>query len=160
MTIDTSLREQLGRLLAWEDAHAGFDSAIKDIPAAHRATVPNGLPYSAWQLIEHLRITQHDILDFCVNPDYKEMRWPDDYWPANPVPPDARAWTGALDGYRRDLAKVQKLAKDPSTDLFATIPHGSGQTYLREILLVADHAAYHVGQIVIVRRMLGAWEKS
>ena len=87
------------------------------------------------------------------------MRWPDDYWPANPTPTDALAWTAALDGYRRDLAKVQKLAKDPSTDLFATIPHGSGQTYLREILLVADHAAYHVGQIVIVRRLLGAWDK-
>jgi uncharacterized damage-inducible protein DinB len=156
---DAALRTHVTKLLAWHDAHVDFDTAVADLPEDLRGRVPRGAPYSIWQLVEHLRLAQHDILDFCVNPHYKEMRWPEDYWPADPAPTDARAWTAALDGYRRDLATVQKLAKDPSTDLFATIPHGSGQTYLREILLVADHAAYHVGQIVIVRRLLGAWEK-
>ena len=157
MTIDTSLREHLGRLLAWEDAHAGFDSAIKDLPPAHRATVPKGLPYSAWQLIEHLRITQHDILDFCVNADYKEKEWPRDYWPASAEPPSAKAWDESVRQYRGDRQKLQELAADPAIDLAATIPHGTGQTYLRELLLVADHTSYHVGQLVLLRRLLGDW---
>jgi DinB superfamily len=156
---DAALRAHLTKLLAWHDAHVDFDAAVSDLPAALRGRVPPGAPYSIWQLVEHLRLAQHDILDFCVNPDYKEMRWPDDYWPADPAPPDDRAWSGALDRYQRDLATVQKLAADPAIDLCSTIPHGSGQTYLREILLVADHAAYHIGQIVIVRRLLGAWDK-
>jgi hypothetical protein len=157
---DTSLRTHLTNQLSWHDAHVDFETAVADLPESLRGRVPRGAPYSVWQLVEHLRIAQHDILDFCINPHYKEMRWPDDYWPPDPAPPDDRAWAAALDGYRRDLGKVQQLAKNTSVDLFAAIPHGSGQTYLREILLVADHAAYHVGQIVIVRRMLGAWEKS
>jgi uncharacterized damage-inducible protein DinB len=157
MTIDTSLREHLGRLLAWEDAHAGFDSAIKDLSAAHRGTVPRGLPYSAWQLIEHLRITQHDILDFCVNADYKEKEWPRDYWPASAEPPSAKAWDESVRQYRGDRQKLQELAADPAIDLAATIPHGTGQTYLRELLLVADHTSYHVGQLVLLRRLLGDW---
>lgn len=157
---DASLRTHLEKLLSWHDAHVDFETAVSDLSEELRGRVPRGAPYSIWQLVEHLRIAQHDILDFCVNAHYKEKRWPDDYWPSDPAPPDSRAWTAALDSYRRDLGKVQDLAKDTSIDLFARIPHGSGQTYLREILLVADHAAYHVGQIVIVRRMLGAWEKS
>ena len=156
---DASLRAHLTKLLAWHDAHVDFDTAVADLSTELRGRIPRGSPYSIWQLVEHLRIAQHDILDFCVNPHYKEMHWPDDYWPSDPAPVDDRAWTTSLDHYRRDLAKVQQLAENTAIDLFATIPHGSGQTYLREILLVADHAAYHVGQIVIVRRLLGAWEK-
>jgi hypothetical protein len=155
---DAALRTHLASLLSWHDAHADFDTAVADLPDDLRGRVPRGAPYSIWQLVEHLRIAQHDILDFCVNPRYTEMQWPDDYWPSDPAPPDGRAWTKSLEGYRRDLAGVQKLAGDPAIDLSAKIPHGSGQSYLREILLVADHAAYHVGQIVIVRRLLGAWE--
>lgn len=147
----------LARLLNWEDAHVGFEKAVADVPPALRGVVPEGLPYSVWQLVEHLRIAQSDILDFCVNPKYEEKKWPDDYWPS-PAPPTSAAWDEAIAGYRRDREGLQQLAGDPTVDLFARIPHGTGQTYLRELLLVADHNAYHIGQIVIVRRRLGVWQ--
>jgi hypothetical protein len=105
-----------------------------------------------------MRIAQHDILDFCVNPRYREMTWPDDYWPRSPVPPNAAAWTGSLARFRRDRKAMRRLAADRRVDLSAAIPHGDGQTYLRELLLVADHNAYHVAQIVDVRRALGIWQ--
>jgi uncharacterized damage-inducible protein DinB len=151
------LRTQLSRYLDWREAHADFDAAIDGIPADKRGAVPAGLPHSAWQLLEHLRIAQHDILDFCVNADYRDMKWPDDYWPADPAPPSAAAWDDSVAAYRRDRQALQRLAEDRDIDLFAKIPHGSGQTYLREILLVVDHASYHIGQIVLVRRLLGVW---
>ena len=151
------LRDQLVHYLDWHDAHADFDTAVKAIPAELRGAVPAGLPYSVWQLLEHLRLAQHDILDFCVNPSYQEMTWPDDYWPATASPPSEAAWDESIAAYRRDREAMQRLAGDPAIDLFAAIPHGSGQTYLREILLVVDHAAYHIGQIVLVRRLLGNW---
>jgi len=153
----SALRELLRRQLAWEDAHAGFEHALAGLPEELRGRVPPGLPYSAWQLLEHLRRTQHDILDFCVNPDYAERAWPDDYWPPTPAPPDARAWDESVKAYQADRAALGALAVDPAVDLFAPIPHGSGQTCLRELLLAADHAAYHVGELVAVRRLLGAW---
>lgn len=152
------LRLHVAKLLDWQDAHVPYDRVVDGVPAALRGRVPDGAPHSLWQLVEHLRLAQHDILDFCLNPKYTELRWPDDYWPSSPEPPDARAWKGSIAAYRRDLGALQRLARDPAIDLFATIPHGSGQTYLREILLVADHTAYHVGQMVIVRRLLGIWE--
>jgi uncharacterized damage-inducible protein DinB len=151
------LREQLAKVLDWHDAHVAFDAAVDGIGPAHRGVVPEGMAHSAWQLIEHLRIAQHDILDFCLNAGYKEMKWPDDYWPVDPQPPSEAAWDEAVAGYVRDRDAVKRLTCDPKIDLAATIPHGSGQTYLREILLVADHAAYHVGQIVVLRRLLGIW---
>jgi uncharacterized damage-inducible protein DinB len=155
--VEGALREQLGRLLDWHEAHADFDAAVADLPEAARGRVPHGAPHSAWQLLEHIRITQHDILDFCINAAYEEMSWPDDYWPAQPKPADAAAWDQAIVAVRRDRKALQALIADPAVDLFATIPHGHGQTILREILLVADHTAYHVGQLVIVRRLLGNW---
>ena len=151
------LRAHLVKLLDWQDAHVDLARAVDGVPPALRGRVPAGATHSLWQLVEHLRLAQHDILDFCVNPEYREMRWPDDYWPADPEPPDADAWDASLAGYRRDLDAVKKLVRDPAVDPFATIPHGSGQTYLREILLIADHTAYHVGQMVLVRRLLGEW---
>jgi hypothetical protein len=151
------LREQLARFLDWRDAHADFDSAVEGLPADLRGAVPPGAPHSPWQIVEHLRIAQQDILDFCLNPSYREMAWPDDYWPPGPVPPTPGAWEESLAAYRRDRKALQQLALDAGTDLFATIPHGAGQTYIRELLLVADHAAYHIGQLVLVRRLLGAW---
>jgi len=157
MTDHTALRAQLAHFLDWHEAHATFDAAVDGIPAALRGTVPSGLPHSAWQILEHLRITQHDILDFCRNPSYREIAWPDDYWPSSPVPPAESAWEASLTAYRQDREALQQLARDPKTDLFASIPHGSGQTYLRELLLVVDHAAYHIGQLVLVRRLLGVW---
>ncbi|HET7217695.1 MAG TPA: DinB family protein [Vicinamibacterales bacterium] len=154
---ETAIREQLSRLLSWEDAHAGFEAAVDGIPPELRGKQPAGLPYSPWQLLEHLRITQHDILNFCVNAKYEEMAWPDDYWPKAAAPPHPTAWDESVKQFQRDRQAVQALAHDASTDLNAKIPHGSGQTYLREIVLVADHTAYHVGQLILVRRLLGIW---
>jgi hypothetical protein len=152
------IREHLVKLLSWEDAHVGFDSAVADIPASLRGTAPASLPYSPWQLIEHLRITQHDILDFCRNAGYQEMSWPRDYWPPQPTPPSPSAWDRSIEQFRRDRTELEALARDPGIDLAARIPHGTGQTYLRELLLAADHAAYHIGELIVVRRLLGAWK--
>lgn len=151
------LRAQLAQFLEWHEAHTDYDAAVDGIPPGLRGAVPPGLPHSAWQLIEHLRIAEEDILDFCVNPQYDERTWPDDYWPVAPAPPTDAAWDDSVAAYRRARKAMQQLARDPDVDLFARIPHGSGQTYLREILLVVDHAAYHVGQLVLVRRLLGIW---
>ena len=136
----------------------GFDDAVKGMPVKQRGVVPEGFAHSAWQILEHIRIAQHDILEFCRNPAYKEMKWPDDYWPASPVPKSAAAWNRAVADFRRDRIAMQRLARDSRINLFAKIPHGSGQTYLRELLLVADHTAYHVAQLVDVRRALGSWQ--
>ena len=155
---DAALREHLRKLLAWSDAHAHFDQAVAGLAPGLRGVRPDGLPYSSWELVEHLRITQNDILDFSRNPQYTELSWPEDYWPDTPAPPDAGAWDRSVEAYRADREALQGLAADERIDLFARIPHGQGQTYLREILLAADHAAYHVGQLVLVRRLLGAWD--
>jgi hypothetical protein len=157
-TDEAALREHLRKLLDWQDAHVGFDAAVADIPLKLRGERPADLPYSAWQLIEHLRITQHDILDFCRNPKYEELKWPDDYWPAAPAPRSAAAWDTSLRRFRQDRKAMQQFALDPRVELTARIPHGSGQTYLREILLVADHAAYHIAELVVLRRLLGIWK--
>jgi uncharacterized damage-inducible protein DinB len=157
MSDDQALRAQLRRILEWEDAHASFDRAVAGLPARLRGTAPEGCAHSAWQLLEHLRICQHDILDFCRNPKYVEMAMAD-YWPPSAKPPSPHAWTASVAAVRRDRAAMKKLAADRKVNLFARIPHGSGQTYLREILLVADHGAYHVGQLVALRRALGAWK--
>ena len=153
---DATLRAHLARLQDWPDAHATFDAAVDGVPAELRGVQPPGLPYSLWQLVEHLRITQRDILDFCRDPAYAEPQWPDDYWPGTAEPPSPDAWDETLARFRADRDALKQLAAD-APDLFAQIPHGTGQTYLRELLLVAGHGAYHVGQIVLVRRLLGAW---
>ena len=152
------LREQLAKLLDWEDAHAGFDKAVADLPPALRGVTPPGLPYSPWQYLEHVRLAQRDILDFCRDPDYAAKKWPDDYWPKQAAPPTAAAWDESAAAFRADRAALQRLAADPAVDLFARLPNGKGQTFLREILLAADHTAYHLGQLIAARRVLGAWE--
>ena len=152
-----SVRDLIARLLAWEDAHVSFDKAVADIPPDLRGKIPHNLPYSAWQLVEHLRIAQHDILDFCLNPNYEETKWPDDYWPESAAPPSQAAWDDSIRRFQQDRTALRQLAADERFDLEARIPHGNGQTYLRELVLVADHTAYHVGQIVLVRRLLGNW---
>jgi hypothetical protein len=154
---DDSIRDHVARLLDWEEAHGSFDTAVAGLAEPLRGRTPDGLPYSPWQLVEHLRITQHDILDFCVNPDYRELAWPDDYWPASSAPPSPGAWDESVRRFGEDRAALQRLARDPAVDLTARISHGTGQTYLRELLLEADHAAYHVGELIVVRRLLGAW---
>ena len=158
MTNETEVREHLRKVLNWQEAHVGFDAAVAGIPPSSRAEKPAQLPYTPWQLVEHLRITQHDILDFCRNPKYEEIKWPDDYWPSSAAPPSDAAWDKSLEQFRKDREAMQQLAADPSIDLTARIPHGNGQTYLREILLVADHTAYHIGELVVVRRLLGIWK--
>jgi uncharacterized damage-inducible protein DinB len=154
---DDQLRDFLARLLAWEDAHVSYDTAVKNLEPRLRGTQPPGLPYSPWQLVEHLRMAQHDILDFCRNPAYQEMKWPEDYWPAGVEPPSSAAWTASLQQFRKDREALQALALNRDISLETTIPHGTGQTYLRELLLAVDHSAYHVGQLVVVRRLLGSW---
>ena len=152
-----AMREHVAKLLEWEDAHANFSSAVAGLPEALRGKQPSGLPYSPWQLLEHLRITQHDILDFCVNPKYEELSWPKDYWPPSAEPPSRDAWARSISAFERDRAALQQLSRNPAVNLESTIPHGQGQTYLRELLLAADHAAYHIGELIVVRRLLGAW---
>jgi hypothetical protein len=152
-----ALREQLAQLLDWRSAHATFDQAVDGLPPSLRGTAPAGLPYSPWQLVEHIRLTQLDILEFCRDAVYEEPTWPDDYWPAGAAPPSDEAWNTSLAGYRADRAALQALARDPAVDLHAPISHGDGQTILRELVLVADHTAYHVGELIVVRRLLGAW---
>lgn len=155
---DDALREHLARLLDWEDAHVGFDKAVDAIPVDKRGARAPGFEHSPWQLVEHIRLAQEDILDFCLNPNYEHtLTWPDDYWPA-PAPPSETAWQDSLASYTRTREKVKALARDV-TDLTATVPTGKGnQTYLRALLLVADHTAYHVGQLVAARRALGIWK--
>jgi uncharacterized damage-inducible protein DinB len=158
METDTMLRKQLADFLDWRSAHVGFDGAVKGIPPKLRGAVPPGFEHSAWQLVEHIRIAQHDILDFAVNARYKAKKWPDDYWPKSPQPENAAAWTRSIAGFRRDRRAMQRLATNPRIDLTAKIPHGTGQTYLRQFLLVADHTAHHLGQVIDVRRALGNWK--
>jgi hypothetical protein len=152
------LRAQLVRMLDWEEAHVGFDKAVDGLASAKRGSRAPGFDHSPWQLLEHMRIAQADILDFCVNPKYvHERAWPDDYWPEDPAPPHARAWTRSVESFRADREGMKRIAQK-QRDLFALVPTGQGhQTYLRAILLVADHNAYHLGQLVAVRRALGAW---
>jgi hypothetical protein len=154
---EKALRTQLREFLDWGNAHVTFDRAVKGIPPAKRGKVPRGFAHSSWQLLEHMRIAQEDILDFCRNPRYVHRKWPDDYWPKSPAPPSESAWRRSIASYRRDCRAMQRLAANPRIDLFAKIPHGSGQTYIREILLVADHTAHHLGQLIDVRRALGIW---
>ena len=157
MDNDQALRVQLVALLDWQDAHAGFDNAVAGIPPALLGVRPEGLPYSAWQLLEHLRLAQADILDFCLNPDYVEPAWPAAFWPKAPEPPSQAAWDEAVSAFRRDREALKQICTDRAVDLFTEIPHGNGQTYLREILLAADHNVYHLGQLVALRRLLGIW---
>jgi uncharacterized damage-inducible protein DinB len=152
------MRSELAKALDWADAHAAFDAAVKDFPAALRGKRVEGLPHSAWDVLEHLRIAQHDILDFSRNPKYEERKWPEEYWPASPEPPDDTAWERSVAAFRRDRAAVKRLASDAKIRLDKRIPHGTGQTYLREILLIVDHNAYHVAELVMLRRLLGAWK--
>lgn len=156
-----ALREHLVRVLDWEDAHVGFDKAVEGIPPDTRGALAPGFGHSAWQLVEHIRIAQEDILDFCLDRAYEHtMRWPDDYWPSDAAPPNDEAWTSSIAAYARSRDGMKRIALEVE-DLTRPVPTGTGaQTYLRAILLSVDHAAYHVGQIVAVRRALGIWPAS
>ena len=153
-----ALRKHLVELLRSRGAHADFDEAIDGLPEALRGTRPKDLPFTAWRLLEHLRLAQWDILEFSRDAKHNSPKWPQGYWPQGDAPADAAAWDASVAAFRRDLAEMERLVTDPSNDLFAPIPHGQGQTLLREALLVADHNSYHVGQLILLRRVLGAWK--
>ncbi len=153
------LRQHVLYLLRGGGAHLGFDDVIADFPPHLRGQKVDGAPHTAWQLVEHLRMAQWDILEFTRNPSYESPEFPAGYWPKGAAPPDEKAWEQAVKSVGADLEAMQKLVEDPKNDLLARLPHGEGQTLLREALVLADHNAYHLGQLVLLRRLLGAWEE-
>lgn len=157
MPSDELLRQHLVDLLAGGNAHVDFDRAVAHFPVELRGRRPEGAEHSAWELLEHMRIAQWDILEFSRNPNHQSPEFPAGYWPAAPAPSDEKAWDQSVAAFRKDLRAFCSLVTDQTTDLFARIPHGDGQTILREALVAADHNAYHLGQLVLVRRLLGAW---
>ena len=157
MSEDRALRNHLLYLLRGGGAHANFEQGIADLPAELRGVRPQGAAHSAWEVLEHLRVAQWDILEFSRNAGHVSPDWPDNYWPKEQAPPDDRAWDRSVEAFRQDLKAMQELVDDSGTDLYARIPWGDGQTILREALLVADHNAYHLGELVLLRRLLGAW---
>jgi hypothetical protein len=152
-----AVRQQLVALLTGSNAHQSFDDAIKNLPVALRGVTPDKLPYSIWQLVDHIRIAQEDILEFSRNPDYESPAWPDGYWPKESSPADDAAWDKAVAQIQADRDAFVTLLNDPEQDLYRPFAHGNGQNLLREALLIADHTAYHVGEILIIRRLLDAW---
>jgi len=154
-----AVHAHLERALGWDEAHVSFEKAVKGIPARLRGARPKGFHYSPWELVEHMRRAQHDLLVFCLDAQYvHSLKWPDDYWPARPAPPGPSAWTKSIADFTADRETLQQLVRNTALDLSATVPSGkAGQTYLRSVLLVIDHNAYHLGQLVAVRRALGCW---
>ncbi|MHB8755144.1 MAG: DinB family protein [Candidatus Acidiferrales bacterium] len=157
---DKALREHLAKLLGGGQAYADVHHIIAELPEAQRGVKPAGAPHTAWQLLEHLRIAQWDILEFSRDAKHVSPQFPEGYWPVSEAPPNAKAWDKSVAAVEQDLAEIRKLVSNPKTDLFAPIAHGKGQTVLREALLIADHNAYHLGQMVLLRRLLGAWAES
>ncbi len=158
MSNNKALRQHLLNLLKGGDAHVGFESAIKNFPANLRGKRPKGAEHSAWGVLEHLRIAQWDILEFSRNPGHRSPEFPGGYWPSTQSPASEKAWDQSVQGFRKDLEALCELVANESTDLLAVIPHGDGQSVLREALLAADHNAYHLGELVLLRRILGTWQ--
>jgi hypothetical protein len=158
MRNNKSVRDHVLKLLEGGHAHVTFEAAVKGIPAALRGKRPKGVEHSLWEIIEHMRIAQRDILEFSRDPKHVSPAWPSGYWPKTKTPPNDKAWAKSLRAFHADIEAMRKLVAADSTDLYAPIPHGDGQTILREALLIADHNAYHLGELVLVRRLLGAWK--
>jgi hypothetical protein len=152
------LREQLANLLSGRGAHLDWKTAFTGIPAKLRGVRPEGMPHSLWELLEHMRIAQWDMLEFSRNAKHASPDWPSGYWPETPNPSNTAAWEKSLKFFARDLTAMKKLVRSPKNDLFAPIPHGEGQTLLQEALQCADHNAYHLGQVILVRSLLGVWK--
>jgi hypothetical protein len=155
---DRALREQLVAFLRGGQAHAELKTVLDDFPVKLRGVVPRGAEQSAWQELEHIRIALDDLLDFSTNSHYVAMKWPDDYWPKEAAPTDSEAWDASVRALKKGVADFEKLVGDPESNLYATIPWGDGQTLLREVLVAGQHTSYHLGQIVLLRRILGAWK--
>jgi uncharacterized damage-inducible protein DinB len=160
MPTSSVLREHVVNLLTVRQAHCTFEDAVAQMPVARVGEQPEEMPYSVWELMEHIRFAQRDILDYCRDPDYEAPDWPDGYWPDSAAPPSEDAWAEAVEGVKTDRDSLVDLVQDESLDLYDTVPASDEHTYLREMLLVADHNAYHIGQIVTVRRQLGLWPAS
>jgi uncharacterized damage-inducible protein DinB len=144
--------------LDWEQAHSSLENVLRGLPSELRGKRPNGFAHSVWELLEHIRITQHDLLDFVQNPDYEErLVWPKDYWPSAVAPSGDKAWNESIAAWRKDRMALERFTTDTKQDLTAKIPRGTGQTYLRTVLVAVDHASYHLAQMVAVRQLLGAW---
>jgi hypothetical protein len=156
-TAVTDWRSIVASALDWEQAHVNLDSALDKLPPGLRGTRPKGLDHSVWELVDHIRRTQHDLLEFCRNDEYEEQQWPDDFWPPSPEPASDAEWAQCIAMIHADVTALAAFTSESTGDLTARIPHGTGQTYLRTVLVAADHASYHIGQIVDVRRLLGAW---
>jgi uncharacterized damage-inducible protein DinB len=152
-------RPVIAAALGWREAHVSFEDAVAGLPGDVRGVRPPGYPHSVWELVEHIRLAQADLVDFMEDDAYSAPAWPDDYWPHAPAPPSPAAWEAALESVRRDRERLAAVAARPTLELATAIPGGTGQTYLRTLLVAVDHAAYHVGQIVAVRRLLGAWPR-
>jgi len=153
-TDDRILRDQLVEFLRGGSAHVELTAALKDFPSELYGAKPKGAPHTAWQLLEHIRFTLHDLLDFCMNPKYVAPDWPEAYWPKNGAPNSKDEWKACAKAIQEDIAEFEKLAGDPGSNLYAPIPWGDGQTLLREILLAGDHTSYHLGQLVMLRKQL------
>lgn len=151
---DQSLRDHVLSLLRGRNAHISFDAFVKDFPAAACDRKIEGLPYTAWQVLEHIRIAQWDILEFCRDPKHVSPKWPEGYWPKPDDLGNEELWKETIEKFRDDLKQMADLVADPANDLFAKIPHGTGQTILREALLVADHNGYHLGALVVMNRIV------
>jgi hypothetical protein len=154
---DRLLRDHVLYLLRGGGAHLSFDKAVARLPAKLREVKPAGVPHTPWRMVEHMRLAQWDILELCRNPRHVSPEFPKGYWPKGDGPPNPTAWNASIKAFRNDLKAMTQLVANPKTDLFARIPHGDGQTILREALLVADHNSYHLGQLIVVRRLLRAW---
>lgn len=154
---EKQLREQLAKMLDWGEAHVDFNTALAEMPFELQGRVPDSLEHSAWQLLEHLRIALWDIVEFSRGSEHKSPKWPEGYWPARKAPADGKAWNRSANAFLGHVEELRRLVLDPAQDLLARLPHGSGQTLLREVLLAADHNAYHLGQLVTVRKALKAW---
>lgn len=157
MNSDKVMREQLLALLRGGNAHLGFDEAVADFPVEYINTKPPNVSYTPWHLLEHIRIAQWDILEFVRNPDHVSPGWPEGYWPPPGEQADETRWQQTINEFRADLKAIEDLVTDPSTDFFSPIPHAPGYTIFREVLLVADHNAYHIGEFAILRQVMGTW---
>ena len=160
MASNDSWRTIIASSLDWEQAHANLDSSLEGLAPDLRGKRPDHFPHSCWELVEHIRLTQFDLLDFCRNSNYEERKWPDEYWPATPSPKDDATWNASIAQIHRDAKALADFTTTFDKDLAEKIPHGTGQTYLRTILVAVDHTSYHVGQILAVRRLIGSWTKS